>query len=806
MPMHVGIDGKDKTVSDIYAVINGKNQKVTDVYMVEDGSLNHTYTSQGQKVFTSSGIFTVPAGVKSVDVFVVGGGGGGGKGKSTTPYQYCGSGGGGGYTTALYGISVNPGEQYPVTVGAGAKYNSYSCGGESSALGVTAKGGWSGYYCTSEKAEISGYSVFAANISNGGSGGGQGGVGQASSNTAGGSGGSHGCNGYTYRYETDAPLGDIMSNGYGVGQNYTTDYFGISAYEQSAWYGGGGSGGSWMSSAGKKPIAGWGGGGSGAVWNTDTNTVTNQTDGVDGTGGGGGGGYHSGSNSTGNGGSGIVIIRWGYEIPEDFISYKGYTTSREYDCFTEEDFVYMLNKGLITTDYIGKDIRINYTDDSGIVHPTIYTIEDINHTQNRGRENNNTVDAVAKYPVNVLGTASMSSDSDGSYYDMRDSEDLRYVLNNMYYGGLSDRITEHIKAVGSPHILPNGLTNMYSNNIRVMSCTEAGIVRSDNKIEGTTYPRYNDSLCLDDTSKSRVNRTKTNYDDNTHTAKGNTPIYWLRSSSSDGRVFCVYSGVSSSFTPTNKNYIVPAITFTQNCDNTKLNNILAKPRIYEEDLVYCLKRRAFTSEHIGKEVVLTYKVNYGYKEEVLERLFIIADVDHSDFPDGSMNAAYGSIDLITADSVGSSSINATSGSYINGQLNYHLNLGSTSEGTPLIDYKDSVQFKFGSLSDEIRALAVKQYIYDDCYEYVKIPSTAEMGISLPATILSYNTGTAYPIFSSAESRKLTVGESTTKYFTRTEYNIEPNSYYYIDENGNCNNFSKSTESQHIRPIIRLMGK
>ena len=58
-------------------------------------------------------------------------------------------------------------------------------------------------------------------------------------------------------------------------------------------------------------------------------------------GGGGGGGYHTGTNLTGDGGSGCVIIRWGYEIPEDFISYKGYTTSYEFNSFTEEDFVYI---------------------------------------------------------------------------------------------------------------------------------------------------------------------------------------------------------------------------------------------------------------------------------------------------------------------------------------------------------------------------------------------------------------------------------------------------------------------------------
>lgn len=799
MPMHVGLDGKDKVISDIYTVINGKNQKVTDVYMSKDGKLNHTYKSQGQKVFTTSGTFTVPAGIKSVDVFVVGGGGGGGKGRESTPYQYCGSGGGGGYTTALYGVKVTPGESYPVTVGAGAKYNSYTCGGASSALGVTAKGGWSGYYKTDEAMEVSGYPLFSANISNGGSGGGQGGVGQASSYPAGGSGGCHGSNGYKNRGETDAVLGDLMSSGYGVGQFYTTDEFGVSTYDISTWYGGGGAGGSYLSTNGIRPIAGWGGGGTGAVYNYDTGTITDQTNGVDGTGGGGGGGYHTGTNLTGDGGSGCVIIRWGYEIPEDFISYKGYTTAYEFNSFTEEDFVYMLEKGLITTDYVGKDIRINFTDDSGIIHPTIYTIEDINHIHNKAVDIN-TVDVVAKYPINVIGQTTMSSSDDGSYYDNADSRHLRYVLNNTYYNGLSDRLKGRIKAVSSPHILPNGLTNVYTDNVRLMSCTEAGIMRSDGKLEGMTYPGYNDSLNLGDTANSTGCRAKSCYNDYTHSSKGNSPIYWTKSSTEDGRVYCVYSDMRSTFTPTGKNYVVPVITFTQSSDNTKANNILEKPVISEEDFVYCLKRRMFTKDHVGKEIVLTYKVNYGYKNEVLERHFIIADVHHSDYPDGSKYAAYCAVDLIVKDSVGTSSINSNTGTYIDGQLNYHLNLDT------IVDYTSAVQFTFGSLSDEIRKLAVKQYVYDDCYQYVKIPSAAEMGCTFSESLVKYNTGSAYPIFNSADSRVFTNNDKAVKYFTRTEYTVETNGYWYIDENGNCNNFGKSADQYHVRPVIRLIGK
>ena len=81
------------------------------------------------QVFTSSGTFTVPAGVTKVKVTVVGGGGGGGIGTS-----YAGGGGGGTAIKTITGLT--PGGTVAVTVGAG---------GVAAAAGVTSS---FGAYCS----------------------------------------------------------------------------------------------------------------------------------------------------------------------------------------------------------------------------------------------------------------------------------------------------------------------------------------------------------------------------------------------------------------------------------------------------------------------------------------------------------------------------------------------------------------------------------------------------------------------------------------------------------------------------------
>lgn len=82
-----------------------------------DGKWELTTVTPGYQLFTSSGTFTVPANVSSIEVYCIAGGGGGSGGQYYY-YQYYGNPGGtGGFA---YGIAaVTPGEQISVTVGGG---------------------------------------------------------------------------------------------------------------------------------------------------------------------------------------------------------------------------------------------------------------------------------------------------------------------------------------------------------------------------------------------------------------------------------------------------------------------------------------------------------------------------------------------------------------------------------------------------------------------------------------------------------------------------------------------------------------
>ena len=70
-----------------------------------------------QQTFTSSGTFTVPAGVTSISAVVVGGGGGGGDNDPDKDDE--GGGGGGGGALAYGSWTVSAGQQYTVSVGSG---------------------------------------------------------------------------------------------------------------------------------------------------------------------------------------------------------------------------------------------------------------------------------------------------------------------------------------------------------------------------------------------------------------------------------------------------------------------------------------------------------------------------------------------------------------------------------------------------------------------------------------------------------------------------------------------------------------
>ena len=278
--------------------------------------------ADGYKIhtFTSSGTFTMFTGSLVEYLIVAGGGGGGG--------VHAGGGGAGGVLSGT--ISKSPGS-YTVTVGSGGVGHSGSPSANgtngspsqitnwlSGATTISATGGGGGG---------SGYHVSIASVlsrvgSAGGSGGGGGpyhggGSGTSGQGNSGGSGGNqsgagHGGGGGGAGGVGGNSIGSHYSNlgisGAG-GIGYTSSITG-----RSVIYAGGGSGGRWTgnnTNPGRAKSVGAveGGGGLGGA---ETNNAYNNYDGQNAeanTGGGGGGGGDS-AGPGGNGGSGIVILRY----------------------------------------------------------------------------------------------------------------------------------------------------------------------------------------------------------------------------------------------------------------------------------------------------------------------------------------------------------------------------------------------------------------------------------------------------------------------------------------------------------------
>lgn len=258
------------------------------------GNTIHAYaatTAHGSINFTYSQIWTVPAGVRVVDVCCVGGGSGGG-GKGGSGRIYAGGGGGaGGYVNNWYGIGVTPGQNIGITVGAGGT------GGYGGNLGQP-KGGAGGQSSFGTYAAGGGQTqIDSRNGANGGSGGGEWGNNKH--------GGADGGNGVHTLY----PDGS-------AGQGFSTRAFGGTLYA------GGGGGGSTAtayiyrgdSATNYISYGGSGGGGnSGYQYRqtlSDNTTYVSPGNGSTNTGGGGGGTYDANGGRGANGGSGIVIVRW----------------------------------------------------------------------------------------------------------------------------------------------------------------------------------------------------------------------------------------------------------------------------------------------------------------------------------------------------------------------------------------------------------------------------------------------------------------------------------------------------------------
>lgn len=250
----------------------------------------------GQQNFTSSGTFTVPTGVTSVDIVAVGAGGGGG---SSDKDDETGGGGGGGALAYVNTVSTTPGESLTVTVGTGG------AGG--------AGGGDNGAAGNASSVSRSGTILVQANGGGGGQHIGAGGAGGTVVTGTGGAGGAGGAG--SDRNSTDAGggggAGGYSGNG-GAGAAFNDGGGGSAGSGGAA--GGGGSG---TSNAAR------GGGGVGILGEGTSGAAS--ADGASGNGGSGGangtfnGGLYGGggagaagdSNTGGSGANGAVRFIWG---------------------------------------------------------------------------------------------------------------------------------------------------------------------------------------------------------------------------------------------------------------------------------------------------------------------------------------------------------------------------------------------------------------------------------------------------------------------------------------------------------------
>lgn len=287
------------------------------------------------RVFTSSGIFT-PAFSGTIEVLVVAGGGGGG--------MDMGGGGGGGGVISNTSFSVTAGAPLTVTVGAGGFGGPAGSGG----YRTDGAGPQPGGHQFTVSATNGSNSVFGSLTAVGGGYGGSSYFGYTPNNGYGNSGGSGGgasgySDGNTGR-QGSGTAGQGNAGGGSTGQYYSGGGGGAAAAGSNGgtpnggagvlntildlplYWGGGGGGASYSSGQGGNGGIGGGGGGAngtttgGAGYNNGSpgggggGGIWAQTPGGNGgqyTGGGGGGGSHyNATNKGGEGGSGIVIVRY----------------------------------------------------------------------------------------------------------------------------------------------------------------------------------------------------------------------------------------------------------------------------------------------------------------------------------------------------------------------------------------------------------------------------------------------------------------------------------------------------------------
>ena len=169
-----------------------------------------------QEVFTSgSGSWTVPSGVKSVKVTMIGaGGGGGGSAKLGSKNVNEGGGGGGGACTQ-FTMNVTPGQSISYSIGSGGLGGNGAKATGSSVAGINGRDGdkttFGSYYVNGGKGGIRGYTTVNGGVDGDGGAGGSGGS-SPSTIFSGGAGGAGGKDGSGYGYG-----GSVLNAGGGGG-------------------------------------------------------------------------------------------------------------------------------------------------------------------------------------------------------------------------------------------------------------------------------------------------------------------------------------------------------------------------------------------------------------------------------------------------------------------------------------------------------------------------------------------------------------------------------------------------------------
>ena len=113
MSLNTKVSGTWRTIAETFVKVSGTWRPCKDVFIKVSGVWRSTLYQSGTQNFTSTGTFTIPAGVYSLNVQMVGGGGGGGNGTETGNGGGGGGGGGGGYIQGT--LSVTPFTTFTVT-------------------------------------------------------------------------------------------------------------------------------------------------------------------------------------------------------------------------------------------------------------------------------------------------------------------------------------------------------------------------------------------------------------------------------------------------------------------------------------------------------------------------------------------------------------------------------------------------------------------------------------------------------------------------------------------------------------------